>query len=49
MLETTAVENQWSKYAVTSKQILVERDREAAQLNAFLKEFGHRRWSLRLC
>ena len=36
-----AVENLWSKYAVTTKQILVERDRETAQLNAFLKELGY--------
>ena len=31
----------WQKYAVTTKQILAERDREAAQLDAFLKELGH--------
>ena len=36
-----AVENLWSKYAVTTKQILAERDREAAQLNTFLKELGY--------
>jgi type I restriction enzyme M protein len=36
-----ALENLWSKYAVTTKQILAERDREAAQLNAFLKELGY--------
>lgn len=36
-----SVENLWSKYAVTTKQILAERDREAAQLNAFLKELGY--------
>lgn len=36
-----AVENLWQKYAVTTKQILAERDREAAQLNAFLKELGY--------
>jgi len=36
-----AVENLWSKYAVTTKQILAERDREAAQLNQFLKELGY--------
>ena len=29
------------KYAVTTKQILTERDREATQLNAFLKELGY--------
>jgi len=36
-----AVENLWQKYAVTTKQILTERDREAAQLDAFLKELGY--------
>lgn len=36
-----AVENLWSKYAVTTKQILAERDREAARLNTFLKELGY--------
>ena len=36
-----AVENLWPKYAVTMKQILAERDREAAQLNVFLKELGY--------
>ena len=36
-----AVENLWDKYAVTTKQILAERDREAAQLDAFLKELGY--------
>ena len=35
------VENLWAKYAVTTKQILAERDREAAQLNLFLKELGY--------
>jgi len=35
------IENLWSKYAITTKQILAERDREAAQLNAFLKELGY--------
>ena len=35
-----AVENLWQKYAVTTKQILAERDREAAQLNAFLEGVG---------
>ena len=38
-----AVENLWTKYAVTTKQILAERDREAAQLNAFLTELGYNR------
>jgi len=36
-----AVENLWDKYAVTTKQILAERDREAAQLNRFLVELGY--------
>jgi len=36
-----AVGNLWQKYAVTTKQILADRDREAAQLNAFLKELGY--------
>jgi len=36
-----AVENLWQKYAVTTKQILTKRDREATQLNAFLKELGY--------
>ena len=35
------VENLWAKYAVTAKQIIAERDKEAAQLNAFLKELGY--------
>jgi type I restriction enzyme M protein len=38
-----AVENLWSKYAVTTKQILAERDREAAELDAFLTELGYNR------
>ena len=36
-----AVENIWQKCAVTTKQILAERDRQAAQLNQFLKELGY--------
>jgi type I restriction enzyme M protein len=36
-----AVENLWDKYAVTTKQILTERDQEAAQLDSFLKELGY--------
>ena len=36
-----AVEKLWQKYAVTTKQILAERDRQAAQLNVFLKELGY--------
>jgi type I restriction enzyme M protein len=35
------VENLWQKYAVTTKQIVSERDREAVHLNAFLKELGY--------
>ena len=37
----SAVENLWQKYAITTKQILAERDRAAAQLNSFLKELGY--------
>jgi type I restriction enzyme M protein len=36
-----AVENLWQKYAVTTKQILADRDREATQLTSFLKELGY--------
>jgi type I restriction enzyme M protein len=36
-----AVENLWQKYAVTTKQILADRDLEAAQLNLFFKELGY--------
>lgn len=36
-----AVENLWSKYALTTKQILAERGREAAQLDAFSKELRY--------
>ena len=35
------VENLWTKYAVTAKQIIAERDKESAQLNAYLKELGY--------
>jgi type I restriction enzyme M protein len=35
------VENLWTKYAVTSKQIIAERDKESSQLNAYLKELGY--------
>ena len=35
------IENLWSKYAVTTKQILSDRDTEAAQLNDFLVELGY--------
>jgi len=37
----SSIENLWSKYAVTMKQILDGRDKEAAQLNAFMKELGY--------
>ena len=37
----SAVENLWHKYAVNMKQILADRDREAAQLDAFLKELSY--------
>ncbi|MBU2513994.1 N-6 DNA methylase [bacterium] len=37
----TKVENLWSKYAVTVKEILKERDQEAEQLNEFLVELGY--------
>jgi type I restriction enzyme M protein len=36
-----AIENLWDKYAVTTKQILAERDREAEQLGQFLVELGY--------
>jgi type I restriction enzyme M protein len=36
-----AVENLWLKYAVTTNQILAERDGQAAQLDQFLKELGY--------
>src|SRR5271157_1181783 len=36
-----AVENLWQKYAVTMKQILADRDREAAQLDVFLKKLSY--------
>lgn len=35
------VENLHNKYAVTVKQILVERDKEAALLDGFMKELGY--------
>ena len=35
------VENLWSKYAVTTKTILNDRDAEATQLDDFLKELGY--------
>ena len=34
-------ENLWTKYAVTAKQIIAERDKESSQLNAYLKELGY--------
>lgn len=36
-----AIENLWSKYAVTAKTIEAERDAAAAQLKAFLVELGY--------
>ena len=36
-----AVENLWRKYAVTAKQIEVQRDAAATQLQAFLVELGY--------
>ena len=36
-----AIENLWDKYAVTAQQLLAERDREAARLDAYLKELGY--------
>jgi len=36
-----AVENLWSKYAVTLKTILAQRDAEAAKLDRFLVELGY--------
>jgi type I restriction enzyme M protein len=36
-----AIENLWSKYAVTAKEIEVERDQAAAELKAFLVELGY--------
>jgi len=36
-----AIENLHDKYAATAKMILVERDREAEQLNQFLVELGY--------
>ena len=36
-----AVESLWDKYAVTTKEILAERDEAAAQLDSFVKELGY--------
>jgi type I restriction enzyme M protein len=36
-----AIENLWDKYAVTTRQILEERDKEAEKLNRFLVELGY--------
>lgn len=36
-----AIENLWSKYAVTAKQIEAERDAAAQALQAFLVELGY--------
>ena len=37
----TAIENLWSKYAITAKQIEAERDQTSAELQAFLRELGY--------
>jgi type I restriction enzyme M protein len=37
----TAIENLWSKYAVTAKEIEAERDVASAQLRKFLEELGY--------
>jgi type I restriction enzyme M protein len=36
-----AIENLWSKYAVTAKTIEAERDAASAQLQAFMVELGY--------
>ncbi len=36
-----AIENLWSKYAITAKQIEAERDQAAAELQGFLRELGY--------
>lgn len=36
-----AIENLWEKYAVTLKDILAERDREAAELDRFMAALGY--------
>ena len=36
-----AIENLWSKYAVTAKTIEAERDAASEQLQAFLVELGY--------
>ncbi|GAB4255565.1 MAG: N-6 DNA methylase [Methylomicrobium sp.] len=36
-----AIENLWSKYAITAKQIEAERDHAATELQAFLQELGY--------
>jgi type I restriction enzyme M protein len=36
-----AIENLWSKYAVTARQIEAERDQAAEALKAFLVELGY--------
>jgi type I restriction enzyme M protein len=36
-----AIENLWSKYAVTAKTIETERDAASEQLQAFLVELGY--------
>jgi type I restriction enzyme M protein len=36
-----AIESLWSKYAVTAKEIEVERDAASAQLRQFLEALGY--------
>lgn len=36
-----AIENLWTKYAVTARQIEAERDQASAELHAFLRELGY--------
>jgi type I restriction enzyme M protein len=36
-----AIENLWSKYAVTAKEIEIERDAASAQLHGFLEALGY--------
>lgn len=38
---TKAIENLWDKYAVTMKEVLMERDQVAGELDGFLKELGY--------
>ena len=41
MAESASLESRRQTHAVPTKQIPAERDREAAQLIAFLKELGY--------